>query len=299
MKNIDIESVKLLEGGTKGLLIKYIETDINQNRAFMEPTQKKKRAPIHKELEDCFSWLKDHLLDICGYTEAVDLQTIKTYTEVTGVAYGEKGFVITGKLSVLDRTKSINLVTPLITSEEEYKEFSAVCKIMNGIYTETKAYMGGNKVMTDEQLILKFNKKNEEFDFDSVKHMSPSEKKAEATRILEEMGSIVIHNDEVEEDTSEEEEENEVAQPLFTGKEIARPIAIPAVVSKMEIAEEVDEESLFDEVSLEAAEVHETDLSELAKLPEKVKAPKAKKEKVTIVEKDDDFSLAPLLSKGK
>lgn len=298
MKNIEIESVKMLEGGTKGLLIKYIETDINQNRAFMEPTQKKKRAPIHKELEDCFSWLKDHLLEICGYSEAVDIQTIKTYTEVTGVSYGEKGFVITGKLSVLDRTKSINLVTPLITSEEDYSEFSACCKIMNGIYTETKAYMGGNKVMTDEQLIIKFNKKDDEFDPESVKHMSAAEKKEMATKILEDLGSIVIHNDEMEEDT--EEETSEVAQPLFVEKQKAMPVLNKMQVVSKEETPELDEEVLFDFDALEAAEKHETDLTELAKLPEKpAKAPKAKKEKVTIVETDDDFSLAPLLSKGK
>lgn len=298
MKNIEIESVKMLEGGTKGLLIKYIETDINQNRAFMEPTQKKKRAPIHKELEDCFSWLKDHLLEICGYSEAVDIQTIKTYTEVTGVSYGEKGFVITGKLSVLDRTKSINLVTPLITSEEDYSEFSACCKIMNGIYTETKAYMGGNKVMTDEQLIIKFNKKDDEFDPESVKHMSAAEKKEMATKILEDLGSIVIHNDEMEEDT--EEETPEVAQPLFSEKQKAMPVLNKMQVVSKEETPELDEEVLFDFDALEAAEKHETDLTELAKLPEKpAKAPKAKKEKVTIVETDDDFSLAPLLSKGK
>ena len=298
MKNIEIESVKMLEGGTKGLLIKYIETDINQNRAFMEPTQKKKRAPIHKELEDCFSWLKDHLLEICGYSEAVDIQTIKTYTEVTGVSYGEKGFVITGKLSVLDRTKSINLVTPLITSEEDYSEFSACCKIMNGIYTETKAYMGGNKVMTDEQLIIKFNKKDDEFDPESVKHMSAAEKKEMATKILEDLGSIVIHNDEMEKDT--EEETPEVAQPLFSEKQKAMPVLNKMQVVSKEETPELDEEVLFDFDALEAAEKHETDLTELAKLPEKpAKAHKAKKEKVTIVETDDDFSLAPLLTKGK
>lgn len=298
MKNIEIESVKMLEGGTKGLLIKYVETDINQNRAFMEPTQKKKRAPIHKELEDCFSWLKDHLLEICGYSEAVDIQTIKTYTEVTGVSYGEKGFVITGKLSVLDRTKSINLVTPLITSEEDYSEFSACCKIMNGIYTETKAYMGGNKVMTDEQLIIKFNKKDDEFDPESVKHMSAAEKKEMATKILEDLGSIVIHNDEMEEDT--DEPETEAPQPLFSEKQKAMPVLNKMQVVPKEETPELDEEVLFDFDALEAAEKHETDLTELAKLPEKpAKAPKAKKEKVTIVETDDDFSLAPLLTKGK
>lgn len=298
MKNIEIESVKMLEGGTKGLLIKYVETDINQNRAFMEPTQKKKRAPIHKELEDCFSWLKNHLLEICGYSEAVDIQTIKTYTEVTGITYGEKGFVITGKLSVLDRTKSINLVTPLITSEEDYSEFGACCKIMNGIYTETKAYMGGNKVMTDEQLIIKFNKKDDEFDPESVKHMSAAEKKEMATKILEELGSIVIHNDEMEEDT--EEETSEVAQPLFVEKQKAMPVLNKMQVVPKEETPELDEEVLFDFDALEMAEKHETDLSDLAKLPEKpAKAPKAKKEKVTIVETDDDFSLAPLLTKGK
>lgn len=309
MKNIEIASVKMLGDGTNGLEIKYKAVGVNQNREFIDIITLKKKTPIHKELEDCFSWLKEHVLDICGYRE-LDVEQYdlaKTYTDVTGITYGEKGFIITAKMWVLDRTKVISLNTPLITSEADYSYFTGCCKIMDGIYAETKEYIGGNKIMTDEQLIIKFNKKNEEFDFDAVKAMTPAEKKAEATRILEDMGSIVIHNDEMEEDTEE------VAAPVEIKAPTPKAPAKKAVVKASEpepVVEEVsfdfeDEESTiagaFAVEQLEE-EFEETDLTELAAIPEPPAPKKTKKiapADVKAVDTDEDFSLVPLLAKTK
>lgn len=228
MKNIKIASVKLINSGTSGIEIKYQTQGVKNNREFVHEDTTKRKAPIHRELEECFTWLKDHLLDICGYSNASDYETLKTYTEVTGITYGEKGFVISGKLSVLDRTKVIALNTPLIESSEAYSDFSKVAAIMDGIYSETKEYMAGEKVMTDEQLILKFNKSNNDFDPESVKHMTDSEKKEHATKILEDMGSIVIHNDEFDEDDSEETDLTELAK---------LPEKVPAAPKKSKVVE--------------------------------------------------------------
>lgn len=296
MKNIEIASVKMLGDGTNGLEIKYKAVGINQNREFIDIITLKKKTPIHKELEDCFSWLKEHVLDICGYDqldqEAYDLA--KTFTDVTGITYGEKGFIITAKMYVLDRTKVISLNTPLITSEEDYDQFNACCKIMDGIYAETKEYMGGNKVMTDEQLIIKFNKKNEEFDFDSVKAMSPAEKKAEATRILEDMGSIVIHNDEMEADTEEEVAAPAEETKAPTKKAPAKKAEVKAPELPVDILSEVDPFADFEDEE-------ETDVQDLAIIPEK---PSAKPKNIAPadikpVDANEDFSLVPLLSKTK
>lgn len=296
MKNIEIASVKMLGDGTGGLEIKYKAVGVNQNREFIDIITLKKKTPIHKELEDCFSWLKGHVLDICGYGDLSeeDYDLTKTYTDVTGITYGEKGFIITAKMWVLDRTKCVSLNTPLITSEVDYNEFNACSKIMDGIYSETKEYMGNKKIMTDEQLILKFNKNTEGFDEEVAKKMTPAEKKAQATKILEDMGSIVIHNDEMEEDISE------VTEPLFTTTlEITNaPEVKPAKVAKASAAKIVAPEPVSDPF---ADIEEEIDFEDLATIPEK---PATKPKKITpaevkVIDSDDDFSLVPLLAKTK
>ncbi len=198
---LKIASVKLINGGMKGLEVEYLLPSIKGNVQFLDIYKSKRKAPIHSELEDCFGWLPNYLLDICGYTlEKEERKYLVNATTVDCVKYGDKGIIISGKLAVLGGMKELTLTTPLIVDETEYPEFGKLVSIINGIYSETAEYLAGKKVMTDQQLVLRFNAKNEEFDFDSFKKMTQKEQREMATKILEEQGCMVFHNDEIEEE---------------------------------------------------------------------------------------------------
>jgi hypothetical protein len=184
MKNMNIASVKLVNGGLKGVVVTYSMTSEKDKRSFIDEHVSKKKAPIHEDLEVAFESLRVHLMDICGYMkDGVNDVTI------TGVTYNDKGFVITGKKKILDGDKTINLVTPL-TNGDDYSEYEAVCKIMDTIYSETEDYMSGAKVFSDAQLVMRFNAGKEDFDVETFKGLSSEEQRDLATTILENMKAI-------------------------------------------------------------------------------------------------------------
>lgn len=199
---MNINSVKLVNSGLKGIVVTYANPSNKDNRTFIDEHVSKKKAPIHSELEEAFDELSEILLEICGYASP---SSVKNLVEVTGITYNDKGFVITGKYSVLGGDKTINLVTPLIKDEEEYEGFTETTKIMDRIYTEVKAYMAGEKTFNDTQLVMKFNSDKDDFDAETFKSLSAEEQKEIASKILEDLGCIVFHP---ETEITEEEIEN-------------------------------------------------------------------------------------------
>ena len=199
-----IASVQLNDRGMKGIVVEYMLPSIKGNVQFADTYKSKRKAPIHTELEECFGWLKSHLLDICGYTlEKEEREYLMNALEVTAIKYGDKGFEITGELSILSGQKVLTLKTPLISDEIEYFGFNEVVNIAKGIYAETAEYMAGKKVMSDMQIVARFNAKNEEFDMAAFKRMTKAEQRDIATKILEDQGCMVFHNDEIIEDNGE------------------------------------------------------------------------------------------------
>ena len=203
-----INSVKLIDSGQKGIEVKYALPIDKDGRKFTDELTHKKKAPIHAELEETFGWLKGHLLDICGYgkeNREEDLTTV----EIVSVTFNDKGFILVGKKNVLEGDLSINLITPLITDGNVYSDFGKVCSILEGIYTETKEYMSGNKTFSDEQLVIKFSKNDEAFDEAGFKNLSKEEQRKIADSILVELKAIAFFPEEelVEEPASEIKEE--------------------------------------------------------------------------------------------
>ena len=245
MKNMNIASIKLKDGGLKGMVIAYAQPDKKDGREFTDILKHTKKAPIHTELEDAIKTLKGPLLDLCDYPLAnreLDLQD----TEITGVEYGDKGFIITGTKDVCDGKKSINLKSPLITSEVDYSGAQEITQTIDGIYDEVKLYASGEKVFSDDQLIMAFNKDNEEFDVDSFSKLSKEEKRDIATSTLEDMGCIVLNP----EDGAAPEEE----APIEAVIEEAKPQA-PA--PKMEVVKETPKKKAEKAPKRHAAEMIE------------------------------------------
>lgn len=205
-KEVRIGAVKLVQGGLKGIVVNYEQTEIRNNREFFtEFPGVKKKFPIHQELEDCFGWLKGYLLDICNYSDSPsERPMLLESTTIIGVKYNDKGFVITGKLSTIG-DKEFALNTPLISAEDGYPDFDKVTAIMDGIYSETKEYMEGKKIISDEQIVIKFNKGKEDFDINTFRGLSNEEQMKIATEIMTKNKCLIFHNDEIEEDDGLEE----------------------------------------------------------------------------------------------
>ena len=227
MKDILIVSVKLKEGGLKGIELEYKLPSIKNKCQFIDTYKVKKWAPIHKELEETFSWLKDHLLDVCGYP--LD-KLHRANISVTKVSYGDNGFIISGELIVFDSGKLISLTTPLVTEDDEYKNFDKITSIINGIYTEVKEYLVGNKKMSDEQIVIRYSAKNPEFDADSFKGMSKADKQEMATKILQEQCGVTVvildHDDVTIDDEPNIVTKEEVVDPFefdANPKEVSTP----------------------------------------------------------------------------
>jgi len=204
---ITINSVKLLYSGLKGIEVTYLLPSIKQNRMFLDEYKSKRKSPIHQDLEDSFSPLKSHLLDICDYSPEQEIRDYqKENLSIESVTYGEKGFQITGKLNTLDGRNQVKLDTGIIADEIQYQAYGQVKDIIKNIFAETKEYLDGKKNINDIQLVLKANKSNNEFDVESFKNMSPTEQKDFATKILEDMGHMVYHTDEIITSTETDEE---------------------------------------------------------------------------------------------
>jgi hypothetical protein len=199
-KDVRIGSIKINNGGNNGLVVKYEQTEIRNNREFSSEFSATKRYPVHQELTNKFLELRTYLLEICNYSDVVALST---GTEITGVTYNDKGFVISGKMSTIgDKPFAIN--TPLITEEDGYPDFANITAILDTIYAETKEYMQGNKVLSDIDYVLSLNKSNSAFDTKAFESLPPEEQWKIASEYMEKNKCIVTKLDDLEEGEMEE-----------------------------------------------------------------------------------------------
>lgn len=193
-----ITAIKLKDGGNKGLSVDYAMVEIRNNREFVtEYPGVKKKFPIHEELHTVFTWLRPYLLDICNYSADKDL--LLPSTEITAVKYSDKGFVLSGTISTInDKIFAIN--TPLITEEDGYSDYSKVCAILDGIYTETKEYMDGKKMLSDTQYVINLNKGNTQFDQKTFESLPAEEQAKICSEYMAKNKIIAIHMEEFEEE---------------------------------------------------------------------------------------------------
>jgi hypothetical protein len=284
VEKIKLASVKLTNGGMKGLEIEYLLPSIKGNVQFFDTYKAKRKAPVHEELESTFSWLKSHLLDICGYTlEEIERDYLMGQCSVTGIKYGDKGIVVYGDLLVLGGTRVLKMETPLITDDVEYPEFSKLKAIAEGIYSETKEYLTGKKVMSDAQIVARFNAKNAEFDAESFTKMSKEEQRELATKILEDQGCMVFHNDEITADDAPTLIAPESPKPKKEKKATVQPAPVVYDGPKLE-ATNADEPPAVDAFAEEVAPEPAEDLSVQA-------SRKLVAEPITLKHDDDDFEL--------
>lgn len=179
-KEVRIGAIKLTDGGNKGLVVTYEQTEIRNNREFFTEFVAKKKFPIHEELNNQIQSLAKFLLEICNYTE---VDALIGSTEIIGVKYNDNGFLISGKLTTIsDKVFAIN--TPLITLEDGYPDYDKIIAILDTIYAETKEYMDGKKVLSDVQYVINLNKGNEAFDIETFNKLPEEEQFKIASDIM-------------------------------------------------------------------------------------------------------------------
>ncbi len=236
-QNITISKVVMQTGGLKGCKINYEKVEKSGDYEYYTPYLQSPKFPVHKELETNFTWLKGHLLSICGY-DAISNENLLQQIEVTGVSVRLNGFVLSGKLDVFGNGKTVTLNTPFTTDEEEYHQYEDVLKIITGIFEEVKVYLSKTAVMQDIEIVVKANKGNANFDEASFRLMPEKEQKRMASEILKKFGSIVIHEEELK-------EMDDVAESIsMAGKEMKHEEPIEEEASSAAAVLEVTNESV-------------------------------------------------------
>jgi len=203
MDTKELKSVKLLYGGIKGVEISYSERDdsrdMNYQNLYKGVTF---GAPATGDMINGFDGMKGHLLDICGYPmEGTDREMLMNNLELTGISYSmERGFVLSGKLGVLDGSKKISLNTPLIGSEEEYPGYGEIGVSIQKVFQETKEYISGRKRLNAVEMVEGINAKKaiEGFDVEEFKRMPYQDQLALAIEFAENAGCMVLKNEEMD-----------------------------------------------------------------------------------------------------
>ena len=236
-KDLKIGSVKLVNGGMKGMEVNYLEPVVKNGNMFMDVHTVKKSAPVSFELMENIGMLGNYLLDACGYTtNELERQILLSKLEVTRVDAGEDNFKIFGKLRVLNGSQVINLQTPKINENLEFDGFNDVMKLIDDIYDGTCEYIEG-KMMSNDQLVLTFYKDKEGFDEKEFNKLPQEERARMATKVLEEMGIIVINEKEIEEIAGESVDLS-AEKPLLTAAKVEE---VADVLDLVDLDEESDD----------------------------------------------------------
>lgn len=201
-KEVRIGSIKLVDGGNKGLLVTYEQTEIRNNREFLTEMKAKKKFPIHEELDKVFKWLKPYLLELCNYENS---ESLENGLEIISVKYNDSGFQIFGKMEGISG-KGFPIQTEFITPEDGYPDYGKVCAILDGIYSEAKEYMEGKKVLSDIQYVMNLNKGNQNFDQKTFESLPAEEQAKICSEYMAKNKMIALHVDDFEEESEEKEE---------------------------------------------------------------------------------------------
>ena len=83
--DLKIGSLKLVNGGMKGMVVSYLDPVMKNGNLFMDKCVVEKSAPVTFELIDKISQLGNYLLDICGYTTNELERDIVTGKQITKI----------------------------------------------------------------------------------------------------------------------------------------------------------------------------------------------------------------------
>lgn len=228
-----IKKIKLIGGGFGGAHITTISQEEKNKRVYFKEVTEKIKRPIHLGLENKIKELRPFLLNLCAVLRGDEDKMTKDYvimeTDITALQIvidtteeEGTGFILEGTKSVLNGNKEVKFKTPKIEAGDGYDDFDAVQLIIKEVVSEVMVYLSGDILVTDSEALIRwYEKKGKgEKQLEKIKAMTPEEQKQELTKILEGMGSIVIHQSDVSVDEEEEEEVNEEVFKIEPEKEV-------------------------------------------------------------------------------
>jgi len=196
-----IGKIKLNDGGLSGMKVCYLKPHTRGGFTYLDEYEVNYKSMIHSDLKDLFKSLVEYLIDICCLSTDVQDQDV----EITGMVNSDKGFMIMGKVRILDNA-IFALNTPLINDEAGYseKKHKKVLELMDSIYKETAKYILQDKIADKKQYAFEFNDKKQALTQKELESMSDKEIEDFCRRTLEEKGAIVISESDRHEESEEE-----------------------------------------------------------------------------------------------
>lgn len=189
-----IIGIKLKGNGIKGMDVVYTQEHEKNGKVWHAIDTTERKVPVGEDLENVIKAFRYYLLDIYGY----DMDNVNVADVLVEAVDFDGGAVrIIGKLKILNGISTVKLDTKYVGEEHEYDKMDEVVKLVGQLKGEVEKYLEGKSVMSDSQLVMNFYKGKGKFDEVEFAGMSDEEKKIKATEILEKMGSLVIHNDEM------------------------------------------------------------------------------------------------------
>ncbi len=237
---MEIKSIKLVNGGFKGLVVEYTEPNEKDGRSKFDTIKKTVRHPIHLGLEKPFKDLRFHLLEICDIISddmkknVIDNKVAET--EMSQIKIDGSEFILFGEKDKFEN-KSFKLETPLTGEADAYEHYDSVAALITTIIEETKLYMQGKAVVTDDEIAQRWIMAGKEkgFDIDSFNALSAEEKRDLCTSILEKsFGMVVMGGDDfaiehvsTEEVTAEFKQEIEESEETIVIEMQPEPVKLP------------------------------------------------------------------------
>jgi hypothetical protein len=199
---MNIKLVKLKNNGFHGIECQYYIEEVKGTRKSNTLIKKYPKDPIHKDLENLFKDLREHLLDVCDIAPGID-EKDKMFLihecEVTGVEFDSEGFILHGHRQVFGNKKVV-LNTPKVEEIDNYHKYEEVMDIIRQIAAETKLYLEGEKKVSDEELVQRWveSNKDKKMSVEEFNNMPEDGRREYFTRVLEEeFGAIILHQGDV------------------------------------------------------------------------------------------------------
>jgi len=266
-KKISITGIKLKSNGMKGLDVVYNQQHEKDGKIWNATDTSSRKVPVGEDLEKVIKAFRYYLLDIYGY----DMGSVNESECIVKSIYFDGDIEINGELKVLNGIRTVPLSAKKISDELEYDKMDELNKLIMQLKGEVEKYMDGKSVMSDSQLVMTFYKGKGKFDEVEFAGMSDEQKKLEATAILEKMGSLVIHDNEMDGSYVPDEDVEAVdVTPSIENKNVADAV----IVTTGHVVESIPSPNF------------------------EAKAPELGLEEVLIIEDEDEmmFAIAPIKS---
>lgn len=197
-----IKKVSMIEGGKKGLEVKYNTVMFRDGvRSSIEDKGQKHKRPVHKELRVLFKELHKTFLEMCGYDwkKESELELKKGSVSMVSMMYDRSKDLIqlVGNVKVSDKYQFA--VTGPMMAMSDVVDFEEVMLVVEKILEEAKLFASGVRGMERRDLTIGYVMKKNALELAEAEKMYESMSAAEQEEMLtlafDECGLEVVEED--------------------------------------------------------------------------------------------------------